>query len=273
MIFFWIFINHVQIKKKSFANTILIPDAIPEGAEFLSNFVGKKIGESFDFVPATDKNLKYKITIRSIKKALTDLSPEEYAKRRGFKDLKELDAAIKEKLENDINVQAFLYHKNQILETLEKQYKFDLPQGVVDQEMDSVIANVKRELANDAKKAGKDSKKEKQKTDDELKKEFADVVNKRVLLGYVLNRIAKEEKISATDREVQNAIVAEINRNPATAKAMVEYYSKNPGAVSYKKAEIIERKVVSFLVGKAKCKEVAKTKQEIDAIVEKLLED
>ena len=190
-----------------------------------------------------------------------------------MKDLKELDAAIKEKLENDINVQAFLYHKNQILETLEKQYKFDLPQGVVDQEMDSVIANVKRELANDAKKAGKDSKKEKQKTDDELKKEFADVVNKRVLLGYVLNRIAKEEKISATDREVQNAIVAEINRNPATAKAMVEYYSKNPGAVSYKKAEIIERKVVSFLVGKAKCKEVAKTKQEIDAIVEKLLED
>lgn len=263
----------VESKKKSFSNTVLIPDAIPEGAEFLSNFVGKKIDESFDFVPATDKNLKYKITVTAIKKALTDLSADDYAQRRGFKSLKELDDAIKEKLENDINAQAFLYHKNQILEILDKQYKFELPQGVVEQEMKAVIASVKREEANEARKAGKDAKPQEQKTDEEMKTEYADVVNKRVLLGYVLNKIAKEEKIEASDREVQNAIIAEINKNPATAQAMVEFYSKNPGAVSYKRAEIIEHKVVSFLVSKAKGKEVSKTRQEIDDIVKKLLDD
>ena len=263
----------VESKKKSFSNTIFIPDAIPEGAEFLANFVGKKVGESFDFVPATDKNLNYKVVVKSIKKALSDIKPEDYAKRHGFDSLKEFDEAIKENLENEINSQAFIYHKNQILEALEKQYKFDLPKGVVEQEMNSVIANVKREMAEEAKRAGKDAKKEKPKTDEELKKEYEDVVRKRVLLGYVLNRIAKEEKIGASDREVQNVISAEINRNPASAQALIQYYTNNPGAISYKRAEIIEHKVVSFLVAKAKGKEVAKTKKEVDEMVKKLLED
>lgn len=260
----------VESKKKSFSNTILIPDAIPEGAEFLSNFVGKKIGDSFDFTPATDKNLKYKVMVKAIKKAKTSIKPEDYAKEKGFKDLKELDEAIKSRLESEINAQAFLYHKNQILEVLEKQYKFDLPKGIVEREMESVIASIKRELAAEAEKT---KKKQPEKTDEELKKEYAEVVNKRVLLGYILNKIAKEENITATDREVQNVILTEINRNPMNANALIQYYKNNPGAISYKQAEIIEHKVIAFLLSKSKGKEVAKTKKEIDEIVNKLLEE
>lgn len=260
----------VESKKKSFANKVIIPDVIPEDAEFLKNFVGKKVGESFDFVPATDKNLTYKITIKSIKKALTDLPVEEFAKKRNFKDIKEMQSAVKQELETGINNQAFIYHKNQILEKLEKEYKFDLPQGILDKEMNAVLNNVKQEAEATAKKAGK---KPEIKSDEELRKEYADVVRKRVLLGYVLNKIAKEEKITATDKEVQQAILAEINRNPNMAQFIVDYYSKNPEALAYKKAEIIEYKVVSFLISKAKTKEVEKTKKEIDEIVNKLLED
>lgn len=260
----------VESKKKSFSNNIIIPDVIPEDAEFLKNFVGKKVGESFDFVPATDKNLTYKITVKSIRKALTDLSVEEFAKKRNFKDVKEMQDAIKEKLEADINNQAFIYHKNQILEKLEKEYKFDLPQGILDQEMNSVLKNVKQEAEAAAKKEGK---KPEIKSDEELKKEYADIVRKRVLLGYVLNKIAKEEKITATEKEIQQAIIAEINSNPNMAQIIVDYYSKNPEAVAYKKAEIIEYKVISFLISKAKTNEVEKTKKEIDEIVNKLLED
>jgi len=260
----------VASKKKSFSNKVIIPDAIPEGAEFLQNFIGKKVGESFDFVPATDKNLTYKITIKSIKKALTDLSIEEFAKKKDFKDAKEMQTAIKEKLESDINNQAFIYHKNQILEKLEKEYKFDLPQGILEQEMDIVLKNVKQEAEVAARKTGK---KPEVKSDEELRKEYKDIVRKRVLLGYVLNKIAKEEKITASEKEVQQAILAEINSNPNMAQGIVNYYSKNPEAVAYKKAEIIEYKVISFLISKAKVKEVEKTKKEIDEIVNKLLED
>ncbi|MDR3031448.1 MAG: trigger factor [Holosporales bacterium] len=266
------YVNGIESKKKSFQNTIIVPDTIPEGAELLQNFVGKKVKDCFDFIPATSKNLSYKIIIKSVRKALIDISEEEFAKRKGFKDLAEFNQAIKENLENEINAAAFLYHKDQILETLSKQYKFELPQNVVEQEMRNILASVKRELA-ESKKKGTAEEKDLNKTDDELKKEYSEVVRKRVMLGYVLNKIAKEENITVTDDEFRNVILTEINRNPSSANYLINHYSKNPGAVAYKKAEIIEQKVISLLISRSKAKKVEKTKEEVDAIVKALLED
>lgn len=260
----------VESKKKSFSNTVIIPDAVPEDAEFLKNFVGKKVGESFDFVPATDKNLTYKVTVKSIKKALTDISAEDFAKKRNFKDVAEMRDAIKKSLESSINSQAFIYHKNQILEALEKVYNFELPKNILEQEMKIVLQNVKKELEAEAKKEGKEPE---AKTDEELREEYQDVVRKRVLLGYVLNKIAKAEHIGATENEIRQAIMNEINNNPSMAQFLVNYYSRSPEAVSYKKAEVIEYKVISFLISKAKATEEEKTKQEVEEIVNKLLED
>lgn len=266
--------NGVESKKKSFSNKVLIPNAIPEGAEFLANFIGKKIGETFDFVPATDKNLNYKVMVRAINKAVTDMAPEDYAKSHGFKDLGEMTQAFRSRLESEITAQAFLYHKNQILEALEKQYKFDLPKGILEQEMNAVLASVKKEQESEAQKAKEKGEKFELKSDEDLKKEYEDVVTKRVLLGYVLNKIARQENIKVSDQELQQLILMDIKRNPSVSpNTIVKYYRNNPEALAYKRAEIVEHKVIDFLISKAKAKEVSKTKKEVEEIVNKLLED
>lgn len=252
-------------KKKGFEDRIALPEKIPDDAEFLLGFIGKKAGDTFDFTPATDKDTVYKISITSIEKALKKISPEEYVDKRSGKNLKEFDEELKEQIEKDVAARAFLYHKNQILENIGKRYDFEMPEGVIEQEMRSVLANVKR----DAERAGKKL----EKTDEELRAEYSDVVHKRVLLGYVLNKIAKKENIQASEEDVKNAVLAEINENPGMASRIVEYYSKNPDALNYKRAEIIERKVIEFLISKADAKEVKKTRKEVEAIVNKLLED
>ncbi|MDR2666841.1 MAG: hypothetical protein LBB34_01840 [Holosporales bacterium] len=265
----------VESRKKSFSSEILIPATVPEDAEFLKSFIGKKIGESFNFVPATNENLSYRITITSIEKAL-NVTPEIYAKKRGLENSKALSAAVREKLEQDINFSAFLYHKNQILEALGKLYSFELPQSVVEQEQRNVIATAKKELERKVggeSKGGKRSKKEKPVVDEKFEKECLDIAKKRVLLGYVLNKIALKEKITVSEKELQNVIAAEINRNQQIAKALIDRYSNDREAVSYKKAEIIEHKVISFLISKARVTQVEKTKKEVDAIVKKLLDD
>ena len=266
------FVNNAESKKKTFEDTVVIPESVPEDAEFLQGFIGKKIKESFDFTPATDKTLKYKIVIKSIKKAVKDVSSEDFAVKSGFKDLADLNDAIRKSLEAEIDQAAFLYHKNQILDALAAQYSFELPQGVVDLEMKNIIASVKKELKEEKEK-GTASEEDLKKTDDDFRNEYKDVVNKRVLLGYVLNKIAKENNISASDKEVQNIIMEEIRRSPSIANQLIDFYSKNESAVAYKRAEIVEYKVVSFLVSKAKATEISKTKKEVDEMVSKLLED
>jgi trigger factor len=242
----------------------------------LKSFIEKKVGENFDFVPATSENLSYRMTITAIEKAL-DVTPEVYAKKRGFKDLTALKTAVKEKLGQDINSSAFLYHKNQILEELGKLYSFELPQGVVEQEKRNVIATAKMDLEKNAgggdKEKGKRSKKAPALVDEKLEKDCLDIARKRVLLGYVLNKIAMKEKITVSEKELRDVISAEINRNQHIAEALIERYSNDRDAVNYKKAEIIEYKVVSFLISKANATQVAKTKKEVDTIVKKLLDD
>lgn len=266
------FVNGVESKKKSFSNIIQIPESVPSDAEFINNFIGKKIGESFEFVPATDKSSKYIVVIKLVEKALTELSLDEYASKSDFKTVDKLHEFVKNQIEAEINSSAFLYHKQQILEYMGGVYDFKLPKPVLENEMRNVIASIKRELEHE-KLQGTASEEDLKKTDDDLRKEYSEVVNKRVLLGYVLNKIAKTEKINASEKEVQNAILFEMRRNPLNAERILEYYSNNQGAIAYKKAEIIEQKVILFLIDKAEKEEEKKTKQEMKEMLDKIFED
>ncbi|MDR1609243.1 MAG: trigger factor [Holosporales bacterium] len=265
------YVDGVESKKRSFEDGVRLPASIQEDAEFLNGFVGKAVGESFDFTPATEDNVTYKIRITSVREALTNLTPGEYAEKHGFKDAEELKVALRQRLEDEITSQAYLYHKHQILEAITDQYDFELPQKVVENERLNVIAEVRRDMEHE-KKDNPDAVIE-EKTDDEIGEEYDDVVRKRVLLGYVLSAIAKKEGIVVTDRELQDAIGEEIDMNPSMADAIIEFYSENEWALVYKRAEILERKVVSFLLSVASVTEEKKTKKEVDRLIEKLLED
>ncbi|MDR2458526.1 MAG: trigger factor [Holosporales bacterium] len=265
------YVNGVESKNRTFEDSVKLPGSIQGDAAFLGGFVGRVVGESFDFTPPTEDNITYKICITSIQEALTSLTPDEYAEKHGFKDAEELKVALRQRLEDEIRSQAYLYHKNQILEAITDQYNFELPQKIVENERVNVIAEVRRDMEQEKKDNPEAAIEEK--TDEELGQEYDDVVRKRVLLGYVLSSIAKREGIVVTDRELQNAIKEEIDMNPSLADAIIEFYSKNEGALVYKQAEIMERKVVSFLLSVASVTEEKKTKKEVDELIEKLLED
>ena len=266
------FVNGIESKKKSFDEKVVLPFEIADDAEFLKGFVGKKVRESFDFVPATDKTVLYKIVIRSIKKRQQDLYWEEYSKRAGFDRPEIFSEYIRTGLESEMQGDAFLYHKHQILEYLSGSYDFELPQSVLNKETQGVLHSVKMDIEEERKK-GTASEEDLKKTDEDLIKEYKDVIRKRVLLGYVLNKFARENKINASEAEIKNAILKEVNKYPQEGKAIIEYYTRNADALSYKKAEVIERKVIEFLVSKSKIVEEKMTKQQLKDLVASILED
>ncbi|MBQ2177295.1 MAG: hypothetical protein II453_20345, partial [Alphaproteobacteria bacterium] len=66
---------------------------------------------------------------------------------------------------------------------------------------------------------------------------------------------------------------AEIYKNPMHAQNIIDYYKRNPGALDFKKAEVLERKVIEFLLTKTTGKEVKKTKAEMEKILDELLKE
>ena len=252
-------------KAKKFSNTVIIPDEIPEGMGFLPEFVSKKAGDAFE---VAIKDVKYKIAIKSIKKMLSNISPDEYAKRRDFENIDELKSVIKQALEKEILDFAFVYHKFQILDKLAGMYKFELPQKVVDQEMKFTLARAKKDNEEEARKDPKRAK-----TEEQLRKELLEVVSKRCMLGYVLNKIAIKEHITVTQDEVSKEILKEIEAHPDEAEFILKVYKTNEDAYAYKSAEVLEQKVVEFLIGNVKYREIKKTRAEVIALVQKMMEE
>ena len=254
---------------KDINSFVVIPQKIADDDKFLKQVLGKKVHESFEFIPDDKQKVKYQVTIEEVKKAIKNITQEEYALKIGFKNIDEWNNAIKASLESQINSKAYLYHKSQIIENFTKDYSFDLPKSVVAQETQVVLNQVKSEIA-DAKQKGEEVK---EKSDDEIKNEYLDTTNKRVMLGYIFNKIARKENIVATDDEVNQSILVEINANPTMADKIIEYYRRNQIMLAYRRAELTERKVVSFLMSNVKTKDEPKTLKEVEALVESLLAD
>ncbi len=266
------FVNGVESKKKSFENVVVLPLEIPDDAEFLKGFIGKRVRESFEFTPATEKNAVYRLRTKSIKQAVLDLSFEDYSIKSGFKTSEELEKHIKDKLERKINEISFIYHKQQILNELSQQYNFDLPETIVAQETKNVVANIKRELKKE-KNAGTAKEEDLKKTDEDFAKEYADLIKQRVLLGYILDKFSKKYNITASDNEVSNAIMQEARNNPLYANNIIAHYTNTQGAFAYKRAEIVEKKVIEHLISLAEYDEIKKTFSEVNKLVDEILEN
>ncbi len=256
-------------KNKNISSYVIIPNDVPEDNKFLNQLLGKKVKESFDFTQDDKEGIVYKVTIENIQTVIKNVKPDEYAVKVGFKDLTEWSNAVKKSIESSILSKAYLYHKSQIIEALMKEYSFDLPKTIVEQESKVVLQQIKNEREEKKRKG----KKVEEKTDAELMEEYSDTVSKRVLLGYIFNKIAQKEKIVATDDELNQSVFSELQANPNMSNQIVEYYRRNPVMLTYKRAEITERKVVDFLVSNVKTKDEPKTLKETEELVNKLLEE
>ncbi|MCB1195755.1 hypothetical protein KDK77_06190, partial [bacterium] len=130
----------------------------------------------------------------------------------------------------------------QIEEYLADQYRFDLPQTVVDAEYNALIRNASQ-AEDDAKELDEKQKKE-------LRKQASD----RVTVSYVLAEIAEKEKISVTEKELDAHI------RVTAAQLYVKYekfkaHLEETGGIYRLQERIIEDKVLDFLYSKARVAE------------------
>ena len=91
--------------------------------------------------------------------------------------------------------------KKCLMDLLDKKYNFDLPEGVLDDDFSEIWHRL--ELA---KKNGKLDEDDKSLTDEQLKKRYKKISERRVKLGVLLQFIAKEEKIEISEDELTKGI-------------------------------------------------------------------
>jgi trigger factor len=113
---------------------------------------------------------------------------------------------------------------------------------MVETEFDAIWQQVEAELKREGKTAADEGKSE-----DELKKEYREIAERRVRLGLVLARIGEQNGITVAGDEVQRAIMARARQFPGQEQQVFDFYAKNPQAAAEIRAPLFEDKVVDFI--------------------------
>ena len=124
--------------------------------------------------------------------------------------------------------------------------KLDLPETLVDQELNMAKQEHDRAHAHCEGDCGEDHKWDE-------KKERKDA-ERRVKLGLILAEWGTQNKVEVTRDDLQQAVWAEASRYP-DPKQVFEFYNKNQNALAMLRGMIFERKALDAMLTHVKTKE------------------
>lgn len=209
------------------------------------------------------KTATFEVTVKEVAEPKLPEVDDDFAKTLGFDGVDALREAVTSRLGEEYEMASRSMLKRSLLDTLNKCHAFDLPAQLVDMEFETIWQQVTSELEN----AGKTFEDE-DTTEEEARKEYRDISERRVRLGLVLSEIGEKQEIRVTDDEVQKALMERIQQFPGQERQVFEYYQKNPGALAEFRAPIFEDKVVDYILELATVKEKKVSSEDLFAVDE-----
>ena len=197
-----------------------------------------------------NKKTNFKCKILNVKKPETVKIDDQFAKNLGAKGLNDLKELITKQIQNQYKTSLDDLSKDRILNQIEKLHDIDLPNSLIQQELELLFKGLKKE---DVEKNKNESEK---------------IAKKRVKLGLILNEFGEKNNLKVDEQELKNAIQKQIQSMPGQQKQVLEYYQKNPTAAANLKGSLYEEKIIDLI--KKKSKQIKKiiTTKEADQLIE-----
>ena len=181
---------------------------------------------------------------------------DKLAEQLGFKDVENLKQAVRQQIDFEYKGAARAKAKKQLFDALDEVVEFDIPQGMLKLESESIMHQVA-----EAKKAGDPELKDK--SDAELKAEYEAISERRVRLGILLSAVAQANNLTITREELSAAVMSQARNYPGQEDKVFEFYRKNPTQVDELRGPILEEKSVDFILSKVTRKPKAVTIEEL----------
>jgi trigger factor len=225
-------------------------DTMPE---FTTNLRGASASDErvFEVVYAQDaaeqrlagKTFTYTVKVHSIKqKSLPELD-DQFATQLGeFKNLDEVRQRIRESMEAERKHAAEHQAKDKLVAELVKRSEFEVPEALVDRQIDMRLERGLRALAAQGMKAEDIKKMDLNR----LRVGQRDQALQEVKASLVLDKIAEEEKIEVSDAEIDKEIEALATQSKQTPEAIRARLTRD-GALDRIRNRIRSEKTLDFL--------------------------
>lgn len=204
------------------------------------------------------KDAEFDVTVNKVEKPGKLEINDEFATKLGMENVEKLKEAVRGQIEGQYTSFSRAKLKREILDTLDKKTKMELPEKMVEQEFNNIWTQMNSEL----ERAGKTFKDEGT-TEAKAKKEYQTLAERRVRLGLVLAEIGEKADVQVSDDEMQAAVYQQIQQYPGQEEQVLNYFKENPDAVAGLRAPLYEDKVIDFIVEKAEVKDKTVSKEEL----------
>ena len=208
--------------------------------------LGDKIKLLFDIkevIKSKDKKeVEFEIEILSVEESSPFKVNDEFLKKIGLKDENELKENLKKNLNAQYDQALKQIEKKELMDVLDKKHQFDLPVGIIDEEFHAIWHRLEH-----AKKDDKLDDDDKNLSDEELKKRYKKISERRVKLALLIQFIAKEEKISISEKELTDGMINYSSQYPGQEKQILEYFKKNPSSIESIRGPLLEQKLLIIL--------------------------
>jgi trigger factor len=205
--------------------------------------------EDYQAKDLSGKEAVFTVTLHEIK-ARGQVELDEEMVKRLLPGVEDATAeTVKNKIKEQIQSEKVskLYNdelKPKLMDALVAEYSFDLPQNIVDQEIDAQINQKAGEMSEEELETfkGNDEKIE------ELRESVREVAIDSVKATFLVDALAKKEGIEVNDTEVSQTLYYEAMMNGQDPQQMIEYYQKN-NLLPAVKMGMIEDKLFAKIIG------------------------
>ena len=216
--------------------------------------------EDYNSKNLAGKNAIFDCMINAVKQPKPSVIDDEMAKQFGSEDLKSLKEQLKERLGAEYVAAARQLTKRELMDSLDKMVKFELPESLVDAESSQIAHQLWHDENPDVE--GHDHPEIE--TNDEAKK----LGERRVRLGLLLAELGRKNEITISDQEMQQSVFEEARKYPGQEKEFFEFVQKNEEIQQQLRAPLFEDKVVNFVFELSTITEKKVSKDELQKAIE-----
>ena len=222
---------------------------------FEAQVAGMKIGEDRDITVKfpedyqaenlRGKEAVFAIHLNSVKgKELPELTDEYVKKHSGSETVADYTQKVRARLEKQASDRGRDETENAIVEAIKKSAECEIPQAMIETEIDRMVQDFSYRLMYQGLKL-EDYIKYMGQTMQTFRAQFADQAKSRVLSQLVIEKIVKDEKITATQEEID----AKVEEQAKSVGKSAEEYKKNidPRQLDYISNDIVITKLFAFL--------------------------
>jgi trigger factor len=223
-------------------------------ADFEKAVAGLRAGESrtFELTFPEDyhgkemagKAASFAVTVKQIDEPHLPEVDAEFAKQLGIADgdIAKMRADIKANLEREVRRRIHGRVKDQVMKTLLEHAKLDLPNALVDMEIERLMAGMRQDLAGRGLKA----------EDMQMPREaFEPEARKRVGLGLIVSDLVRQHNLQAKPEQIK-AVVKDYAESYERPEEVMRWYYQSADRLREVESLVLEDNVVQWVLSQAK---------------------